>query len=141
MSFLCGHSRFFFCLFTWAWEDYFYSKILSNKTHWKSLKYVLGIQSRTVYHKFCWHIKIYQWNRFFLVEIVIWYFTYAQGILGISSDRSCKNSEACFYTLSPSLYYIIMQNWACRIFSGEIRVLSVNKFCFGDILLTTEDVW
>lgn len=92
--------------------------------------------------RFCWHIKIYQWNRFFfLVEIVIWWFTYAQGILGISSDRSCKNSEACFYTLSPSLYYIIMQNWACRIFSGEIRVLSVNKFCFGDILLTTEDVW
>lgn len=149
-----------YVFFVWTFQIYFfvfllelekitsiqkYYQIRLIESYWSMfLEYKVERCAISKLVRICWHIKIYQWNRFFFSSRS-WNDNlptlYAQGILGISSDRSCKNSEACCYTLSPSLYYIIMQNWACRIFSGEIRVLSLNKFFFGDILLTTEDVW
>lgn len=147
-----------YVFFVWTFQIFFvflleFEKITSIPKYYHRLiedllKRILGISSRTVCHKWAREVLLTYKDlsmKSFFFSSRSWYDNlptlYAQGILGISSDRSCKNSEACCYTLSPSLYYIIMQNWACRIFSGEIRVLSLNKFCFGDILLTTEDVW
>lgn len=122
MSFLCGHSRFFFVFLLelekiTSIQKYYQIRLIES--YWSMfLEYKVERCAISKLVRFCWHIKIYQWNRFFHVERS-WYDNlptlYAQWILGISSDRSCKNSEACFYTLSPSLYYIIMQNCACPI--------------------------